>query len=77
MGLRWSAREPAMTRDERRQQLRAELTARLERVRGQLTDAEFDELVTAVERTAARFAEIDAGPYRALNTPTNETEPPA
>ena len=60
-------------RDERRQQLRAELTARLERVRGHLTDAEFDELVTAVERTAARFAEIDAGPYRGVTGNTDPT----
>ena len=64
-----------MMRDERRQELRAELIARLERVRGQMTDADFDELVTSVERTAARFAEIDAGPYRALNMPTNEIGP--
>lgn len=64
-----------MTRDERRQQLRAELIARLERVRGRLTDAEFEELLTAVERTAARFAEIDAGPYRTLNVPAKETDP--
>jgi hypothetical protein len=49
-------------RDTRRQQLRAELIARLERVRGRMTDAEFEKLIAAVERTAARFAEIDAGP---------------
>ena len=53
-------REP---RDDRRRQLRAELVDRLARVRGRLTDAEFEELVSSVERTAARFAEIDAGPY--------------
>lgn len=50
-------------REERRQQLRAELMARLERVRGQMTDAEFADLVSSVERTAARFAEIDAGRF--------------
>jgi hypothetical protein len=49
------------SREERRQQLWDELVTRLERVRGGLTDVEFDELVTSVERTA-RFAEIDAGP---------------
>ena len=38
--------------------------ARLQRVRGQMTDAEFDDLVSAIERTAARFAEIDAAPYK-------------
>ena len=48
----------------RRQRFRAELTARLQRVRGQLTDEEFEELVNSMERTAARFAEIDAGPHR-------------
>jgi hypothetical protein len=50
-------------RDPRRQQLRTELIARLERVRGRMTDAEFDALIASVERTAARFAEIDAGPF--------------
>ena len=53
-------------RDERRQQLRAELVARLQRVRGGMTDAEFDDLVSAVELTAARFAEIDAAPYKLI-----------
>ena len=48
-------------REERRQELRASLVARLARVRGQMTDAEFDELVDDVERTAWRLAEIDAG----------------
>ena len=52
-------------RDPRRQKLRAELIARLERVRGGMTDAEFDALIASVERTAARFAEIDAGPFMA------------
>ena len=67
-----------MTLDERRKQLRAELIARLERVRGGLTDAEFDDLVTSVERTAARFAEIDAGPIgqrlRSLNVGESDME---
>ena len=54
-------------RDEQRQQLRAELIARLARVRGQMTDAEFDELVSAVERTAARLEEIDARPHRTVS----------
>jgi hypothetical protein len=48
-------------REAQRQQLRAELKARLDRVRGRMTDEEFGELLDAVERTAARFAEIDAG----------------
>lgn len=54
-------------RDERRQQLRMERIARLARVRGRMTDAEFDELVRAVERTAAQFAEIDARPRRTVS----------
>ena len=57
------------TREEHRRELRAELVARLSRVRGQMTDAEFDALVSDVERTAARFAEIDARPYRPGLTP--------
>jgi hypothetical protein len=48
-------------REERRGEFRAELVARLERVRGRMTDAEFADLVNDVERTARRFAEIDAG----------------
>ena len=47
--------------EERRRELRAELVARLERLRGQMTDAEFEDLVSAVARTAQRFPEIDAG----------------
>ena len=50
--------------EERRQQLRTEMIARLRRVRGQMTDDEFAELVSSVERTAARFAEIDAAPHK-------------
>lgn len=46
---------------ERRKELRADVVARLQRVRGEMTDAEFDALVDDVERTADRFAEIDAG----------------
>jgi hypothetical protein len=48
-------------REAQRQQLRAELKARLDRVRGGMTDDEFGGLIAAVERTAQRFAEIDAG----------------
>jgi hypothetical protein len=49
-------------REVRRQRLRDELTARLRRVRGTMADADFARLVADVERVAARFAEIDAGP---------------
>ena len=51
------------TREPRRQQLREDLIARLERVRGEMTNSEFAALIMAVERTAARFAEIDSGPF--------------
>ena len=40
--------------------LRAALAARLERVRGGLTDAEFAHLVDDVMRTSERFEQIDA-----------------
>jgi hypothetical protein len=40
--------------------MRAALVARLERVRGNLTDAQFAQLVDRVTRTAQRFEEIDA-----------------
>ena len=48
------------------------MIARLQRVRGTMSDAEFDELVSAVERTAARFAEIDSGPSKLK--PDSETD---
>ena len=48
-------------RERRRGEPRAELVARLERVRGQMTDVEFENLVRSVERAAARFTEIDSG----------------
>ena len=47
---------------ERRKNIRAQIAARLQRVRGAMTDADFARLVDDVVRTAARFAEIDAGP---------------
>jgi hypothetical protein len=46
---------------ERLTTLRAALTARLERVRGSLTDAEFARLIDDVMRTAERLEEIEAG----------------
>ena len=57
------------------------MTARLSRVRGNMTDAEFGQLLANMSRTAERFAEIDAKPgalgpdmppdeiYRLLNLP--------
>ena len=56
-------------REERRQQLREEMIARLHRVRGEMTDGEFAALVSSVERTAARFAEIDAAPHKLQPAP--------
>lgn len=41
------------------EQLSAEIAARLERVRGQLTDAEFATLVEDVARTAQRFEQFE------------------
>jgi hypothetical protein len=46
---------------ERRNTLRAQIAARLQRVRGAMSDADFAHLVDDVVRTAERFAEIDAG----------------
>src|SRR5689334_18167897 len=45
--------------DDRRKTRRAEIEARLRRVRGAMTDVEFERLVSAVMRTAERFADID------------------
>lgn len=45
-----------------RQKLRAALAARLERVRGAMTDAEFGQLLADMVIVAERFAEIDAKP---------------
>jgi hypothetical protein len=61
--------------EERRQQLRTEMIARLHRVRGQMTDDEFAELVSSVERAAARFAEIDAAPHKLRPAPPPELPP--
>jgi hypothetical protein len=62
-------------RDEGRRERRAELVARLTRVRGQMTDTEFERLVASVERTTARFAEIDAGPHKLQLDPPPELPP--
>ena len=52
-------------REVERQRLLDELRDRLAKVRGPMTDAAFEDLISAVERTAERFAEIDAGYLRA------------
>ena len=49
-------------RQDRRHALLTELAARLNRVRGNMTDAEFAQLLADMVRTAERFAEIDATP---------------
>jgi hypothetical protein len=51
------------------------MIARLHRVRGQMTDDEFAELVSSVERAAARFAEIDAAPHKLRPAPPPELPP--
>ena len=51
-------------KNERHQQLLATIAARLDRVRGGMTDTDFVQLVGDVARTAGRFAQIDAGAYR-------------
>jgi len=45
---------------DRSEQLRAAFAARLERVRGQMTDGEFARLVADMVSTAARLEEINA-----------------
>ncbi len=50
--------------DQRRQWLYAIMAARLQRVRGGLTDAQFAQLLADMVRTAERFAEIEAKPGR-------------
>ena len=49
------------------EQLRAAFAARVERVRGNLSDAEFAQLVADMVRTAQRLEEIDA---RTMGRPT-------
>ena len=48
--------------DETRRQLMAALAGRLTPVRGNLTDAQFGQLLADMLRTVERFAEIDAKP---------------
>jgi hypothetical protein len=47
-------------RDERFHQMAKVVAARLERVRGSLTDEQFERLVVSVARTDDRFAYLDA-----------------
>jgi len=49
--------EPSSDRSEK---LRGELAARLERVRGNMSDDDFRRLVADIVRTAQRFEEIEA-----------------
>lgn len=60
-------------RDDRHRELMATMAARLSRVRGQMTDAEFGQLLADVVRTAKRFAELDAKPDAAI-IPTDPKE---
>jgi len=52
------------------------ITARLARVRGNLTDAEFGRLLAKVLRTAERFAEIDRQYGVDPLAPTDSTDLP-
>ena len=54
---------------ERQERLSALIAARLDRVRGNLTDEEFAGLVAKVTRTALRFEELEARD-RSRPTPT-------
>ena len=62
-------------KNEQHQQLLATIAARLDRVRGGMTDTDFAQLVGDVARTARRFAQIDAGPFRRVvsELPTERT----
>jgi len=74
---------PRTPMSERFDELRAALAARLERVRGSMTDDEFGQLVADITRTAQRFEEIEARersrPVALADAPTAapETGPPA
>ena len=59
---------------ERFDELKAALAARLERVRGNMTDDEVGQLVTDTTRTAARFEEIEAR-ERSRPTPVPDAPP--
>ena len=50
-------------KNERHQQLLATIAARLDCVRGGMTDNDFAQLVGDVARTAGRFAQIDAAHF--------------
>ena len=57
----------------RRAELKATIESRLAKVRGALTDAQFDQLIADVVRTAERFAEIEKKP--GAKTPASRTNP--
>lgn len=60
---------------DRRNARRAEIKVRLRRVRGAMTDEEFEGLVSGVMRTAERFADIDAGPEAGWRHGSSRREP--
>ena len=51
------------------------VTARLERVRGSMSDADFARLLADVERTIQRFEEIDAREHRRLRAIADRATP--
>jgi hypothetical protein len=61
--------------DDRRRARRVEIEARLRRVRGAMTDAEFERLVSAVVRTAERFDDINAGTGVGWHRGSSQGEP--
>jgi hypothetical protein len=61
--------------DTRRRELAAEITERLTRVRGSMTDEEFAQLVESMARTSERFLEIDM--RRSAHVPRGLGDQPA
>ena len=57
--------------DQHRTKLAAEIAQRLSRVRGAMTDEEFEQLVASMVRTAERFAEIDGVRRRRVASETD------
>jgi len=59
--------------DTRRRELAAEITERLTRVRGSMTDDEFAQLIESMIHTSERFLEIDMRrPARGRSDPSDQ-----
>jgi len=59
---------------DRTTQLRADLAARLQRVRGEMSDEDFAKVVAKIVRTKLRFEEIEAR-CQSVPTPVHGTVP--